>query len=186
MKPVFVAIGGGSGSGKSTLCARLQEDLGKDMVEVIHLDTYFFPNAGTNNRPESIDIDRAKADLEAIADGRSVTVTSRGREYNYQPRPIVIVEGHLVLTFPEILELFDLTVYIDMEAQERIMRRIERNVAAGRELAEITAWYRKDAQGNHWKFIEPTKQDADIIIWGECTPRRLRVLRKLLLSFVQE
>ena len=184
MKPVFVAIGGGSGSGKSTLCQLLQAKLGSDVLEVVSLDRYFYPDATTNNRPECIQADKARADLASLRDGKTVSFTSRGRQVTYRPRPLIIVEGHLVLSIPELQDFFDLTIYVDMEPQERIMRRIERNVAAGADLNQVIAWYRQDAQPGHWECIEPTKQEADLILWGNWTERRVEKVSRVLLSLL--
>ena len=89
-----------------------------------------------------------------------------------------------MLSIPELQDFFDLTIYVDMEPQERIMRRIERNVAAGADLNQVIAWYRQDAQPGHWECIEPTKQEADLILWGNWTERRVEKVSRVLLSLL--
>lgn len=178
----MVGVAGGTSAGKSSLCTALQQELTSDLVTLIRLDAYFFADAETNNRPEAIDIEKLLADLAALKQEQIVTHTSRGKTYTYEPRPIIIIEGHLVLTFPELVEQLDLTIFVDMDVEERILRRIERNVAAGMDLGSIISWYRKDVKENHWEFIEPTKKEADLIVWGEITPRRVKILADILRS----
>ena len=183
MKPVFVAIGGAPDRARA-LCVSCCRQVGFRCAGGCFLDRYFYPDATTNNRPECIQADKARADLASLRDGKTVSFTSRGRQVTYRPRPLIIVEGHLVLSIPELQDFFDLTIYVDMEPQERIMRRIERNVAAGADLNQVIAWYRQDAQPGHWECIEPTKQEADLILWGNWTERRVEKVSRVLLSLL--
>lgn len=182
MEQLIVGIAGGTSAGKSSLCTALEKELTSKAVTVIHLDWYFFPEAKTNNRPEAIDINQCLTDLASLRQGKTVTRTSRSNTHVIEPRPVIIIEGHLALTFPELVEQFDLTIFVDMDVEERVLRRIERNVGAGMELSNVISWYRKDVRENHWEFIEPTKRQADLIVWGEITPRRVRVLADILRS----
>jgi len=186
MDTVLVGVGGGTGSGKSTLCRALQDKLGKEMMYLIHLDTYFRQDRLTRNRPEAIDIERLYADLERMQNSGNVLPGVNGRPPGSTTAPLVVIEGHLTLAFPKLVERLDLSIYIDMETEERVLRRLERNVRAGSTLDDVVSWYRKDARDNHYLFIEPTKQVADLILWGDITPRRIEVVAGLLRHLVIE
>jgi len=171
----LVVVAGGTGSGKTTLCSKVKEVLG-DKLCLISLDNYFYRDADSNNRPDSIDIERLLRHLDLLTSGKAVSWRSR----NYEPSPITLVEGHLALTFPRLVEDLDLSIFVDLDAEERTLRRLERNMAEGREFEEITDWYRGDVKENHWRYIEPTKKKADLIMWGEINSRRVQVLANIL------
>ncbi len=179
MAILLVGVGGGSGSGKTTLCRALQKELGADKVSIIGTDWYMTRDVGSHNRPEAIDEKRLLKDLDLLSQGKTIV---RGRRLA-EPAPIVLIEGHLVFCLPHLVEKLDLKVFIDMDPEERLLRRISRNVLqAGLELEGVVDWYRKDVQANYWEFIEPTKKMADLIIWGDGDPRKAKLLGAFLVS----
>ena len=180
MQVFLMAIGGGTGAGKTTLANTLQEQLGTEQVSILHTDTFFRAGSSTHNRPECIDEPQLQKAVCALRRGEAAHIPARGNrpERIVEARAVTVVEGHLSLCFPWLLELVDLSIYVDMDDEERLLRRIERNVGQhGQEINSVTSWYRQDVLHNHRRFTAPTKAAADLILWGDWNPRRLsRVL----------
>jgi uridine kinase len=165
MGAFVIGIGGGSASGKSTIAEQLSKRLAPLSVEVINQDRYFWDGArlprhqtrdgsrdwADHNHPESFDTDRLQCDLSAAREG---------------PADVVILEGILVLWDPRIRELMDLKLFVEAEADERIVRRIRRNVARGHNLDGICDFYLDSVRYRHREFCQPTKAYADIVIPG--------------------
>ncbi len=164
--PAFViGIGGGSAAGKTAVAEQLRESLRPLDVEVINLDRYFrssdelprhaAPASGRSwpdhNHPDSFDFLRLKEDVaSACRSGAAV----------------VIVEGILVLHDPELRQMMGLKLFVDAPADERIVRRIRRNLAWGYDLDEICDFYLDSVRYRHEEFCQPTSREADIVIPG--------------------
>ena len=165
-KPYVIAIAGCSGSGKSTLSQKLLNDLKDDYrVELLATDRYFnrplpkmiSPLSGLEyddyNCPESLNFEKYYEDVNALISRDDLD--------------IVILEGLTVLYFPELLELEDLKIYIDLDPEIRMYRRIVRNMKAGRgSMEEIADFYLNSAKYSETKYFLPTKLNADIILGG--------------------
>ncbi len=165
MAAFVIGIGGGSASGKSTIAALLAERLAPLRVEIINQDKYFLPadqlprhasRDGSrewpdHNQPGSFDFARLRADLRAA------------REAGAQ---VLIVEGILVLYDEELRSLMDLKLYVEADADERIVRRIRRNVERGYSLDDICDFYLDSVRYRHQEFNAPTKAYADLVIPG--------------------
>ncbi len=158
-----IGIGGGSGSGKSELAQRLRARLHPLRVRVINQDAYFLPASALpthrarrsgrvwpdHNHPDSFDFARLRTDLRAARQGDA---------------DVVIVEGILALHDPALRALMDLRVFVDCEADERVLRRLLRNVAAGCDFAEACEFYLDSVRYRHREFCEPTRAHADLIL----------------------
>jgi uridine kinase len=182
---LLIGIGGGTGAGKSTLVTALQERIGADHVSILRTDAFFRPGTTTNNRPESIDEEQLRTAVYALRQGEPAHVPARGQRpaYNVEPRRINLVEGHLCLTFTWLAEMVDLSIYVDMDDEERVLRRVERNVNQhGLDLGNVISWYRQDVLHNHRAFTAPTKTVADLILWGEWSERRLSRIVQIIKS----
>ena len=164
--PAFViGLGGGSASGKSTLAARLQERLQPLRVLVINQDRYFHETARLpkhaspdgvrewpdHNQPGSFDFPRLRADLRAAREGED---------------DVVILEGILVLHDDELRAQMDLKLFVEADPDERIVRRIRRNVARGYQLDEICDFYLDSVRYRYREFCEPTCVHADLVLPG--------------------
>lgn len=164
--PAFViGIGGGSASGKSTIAERLRRRLQPLHVELINQDRYFHesdhlprhasPDGARiwpdHNQPGSFDFARLRADLQEVRDGCA---------------DVVIVEGILVLHDPELRALMDAKLFVDADPDERIVRRVRRNVARGYQLEEICEFYLDSVRYRHREYCEPTRAYADLVIPG--------------------
>jgi uridine kinase len=160
-----IGIGGGSASGKSTVAKELASRLMPRRVTVVNQDRYFWetsllPRAGSPdggrewpdyNQPASFDFARLRADL---------------REMKGSAADVVILEGILVLCDEELRELMDLKVFVDADPDERIVRRIRRNVARGHDLDGICDYYLDSVRYRHQEFCEPTRAYADLVVPG--------------------
>ncbi|HET7559156.1 MAG TPA: AAA family ATPase [Limnochordia bacterium] len=175
-----IGIAGGSGAGKSTLARALAEALG-ERVTLIHLDTYFLPGSPTMNRPEAIDPAQVAADLDRLAAGETVVrAARRGGELRYEPRPLVLLEGHLLFCYPELVERLALRIWVEMDDDERVARRLGRVTGGGDDFKRAIDWYLSDAKPGYDRFIGPSKAQADLSVRGDGDPRRLALLLKLI------
>lgn len=171
-------ICGGSGAGKTTLTRHLLERLGPDQVSVIAFDAYYRDQGHLTpaerslvnyDHPDSLDHERFAADVEALRMGESIaspvydfaTHTRTGDVTMIEARPIVIVEGILLLSFAEIAEHLDLAVFIDVPEQVRLERRIRRDVAErGREADDVRRQFAETVAPMHDTFVEPFRHRA--------------------------
>ena len=181
MNCIMIGIAGGSGSGKSTFTNRLKKEFG-DQVTVIYHDNYYRSNDGipfevrqkvNYDHPDAFETDLLIAHLKALRRGESVQCPV----YNYaehnrsqetvelRPSRIIIIEGILVLENPELRSLFDIKIYVEADADERILRRIIRDVKErGRHVEDISEQYLTTVKPMHYLYVEPTKALADIVI----------------------
>lgn len=181
MNCIMIGIAGGSGSGKSTFTNRLKKEFG-DQVTVIYHDNYYRSNDGipfevrqkvNYDHPDAFETDLLIAHLKALRRGENVQCPV----YNYaehnrsqetvelRPSRIIIIEGILVLENLELRSLFDIKIYVEADADERIIRRIIRDVKErGRHVEDISEQYLTTVKPMHYLYVEPTKALADIVI----------------------
>ena len=182
MNNLIIGIAGGSGSGKTTLAIRLKERFGEDEVRLISHDSYYkrhdeLPFAErcklNYDHPDAFDNDLLIEHLRELKAGRAIDCPvydyanhNRSSEVQHiEPAPVLIVEGILPLAEPELCKLFDYKIYVDTDADERILRRILRDVKErGRSLDSVITQYRATVKPMHEAFVEPSKRNADIII----------------------
>lgn len=171
-------ICGGSGAGKTTLTRHLLDRLGTDQVSVLAFDAYYRDQGHLTpadrslvnyDHPDSLDHERFAADVEALRSGRSIAApvydfashTRTGDVSIVEARPIVIVEGILVLSFAEIADHLDLAVFIDVPEKVRLERRIRRDVAErGREPDDVRRQFAATVAPMHDAFVEPFRHRA--------------------------
>ena len=165
MMAFVVGIGGGSGSGKSVIADRLRQLLSPLSVEIINQDRYF-RHRDALPRHRSPDSERVWPDYNHpysfdVHGLRSALQRERG-----QRADVVIVEGILALHDGELRSLMDLTLFVETDADERIVRRIRRNVAAGHNLDDICDYYLDSVRHRHREFCQPTRRHADLVVPG--------------------
>lgn len=181
-KPFLIGLAGGSSSGKSTVSERLAELAGEEHLALIKLDSYYVRatdepmeqrRARNWDHPDAFDWPLLNDHLAALSAGASVPVPvydyanyDRSDEVRMvQPAQIVVVEGILVLWEPVLRERFDLKIFLDTDADLRIIRRIQRDVKErGRTLDSVITQYLDTVRPAHEQFIEPSKRHADVII----------------------
>ena len=166
MNNLIIGIAGGSGSGKTTLAIRLKERFGEDEVRLISHDSYYkrhdeLPFAErcklNYDHPDAFDNDLLIEHLQELKAGRAIDCPvydyadhNRSSEVQHiEPAPVLIVEGILPLAEPELCKLFDYKIYVDTDADERILRRILRDVKErGRSLDSVITQYRATGQAH--------------------------------------
>lgn len=182
MNNLIIGIAGGSGSGKTTLALRLKERFGENEVRLISHDSYYkrhdelpFEQRCQLNydHPDAFDNDLLIQHLEQLKSGQAIdcpvydyTIHNRSDQVQHiEPAPVLIVEGILPFVEPDLCRLFDYKIYVDTDADERILRRILRDVKErGRSLDSVIAQYRTTVKPMHEAFVEPSKRNADIIV----------------------
>ncbi len=179
---LIIGIAGGTGSGKTTVVNTIVDELQHEEVEVISQDSYYRDTSNLSydertkinfDHPKSIDFELLANHLRELRAGKPIQQpvysfkehNRTGETIEIQPRKVVIVEGILILTHPEIRELFDIKIYVHADSDERLIRRLKRDIAdRGRDLEEVLWRYQTTLKPMHQQFIEPTKEFADIII----------------------
>lgn len=184
MKNTFViGIAGGSGSGKSTFSRRIKECFGED-VTYISSDNYYYQhdNLPIKQReklnydiPDAIEfslmcehINKLKAGEDVSGPVYDFSSHTRSREtICLKAKPIIVIDGILVFTYPELREMMDMKIYVHTDADERVLRRIRRDVVKrGRDIDGVIKQYLETVKPMHNLYVEPTKKYADVIING--------------------
>ena len=182
MKSIIIGIAGGTGSGKTTLTERLRDHFGADEVSVLNHDSYYKRHDElpyeercklNYDHPDAFDNDLLIQHLKELKAGRAIDCPvydyanhNRSNEVQHiEPAPVLIVEGILPLAEPELCSLFDYKIYVDTDADERILRRALRDVEErGRSMQSVVEQYLATVKPMHEQFVEPSKRKADIII----------------------
>ena len=176
-----IGIAGGTGSGKTTITRRLQQRF-SDNVSVIYHDNYYKAHndmtyderAKLNyDCPDAFDTELMVRDLTELRNGHSVrcpvydyTVHNRSdKTVLVNPSPVIIVEGILIFQDKRLCDLLDIKIFVDTDADVRILRRIVRDVRdRGRSLSSVVDQYLTTVKPMHEMYVEPSKRNADIII----------------------
>jgi len=181
-KPVLVGVAGGTGSGKTTVAKAIAERLGPDQLVHISHDSYYKDQShlppslrGKTNfdHPDALESSLMVEHLKALKRGEAVEIpqydfTTHMRmstKEHVSPKRIILVEGILIFSHPELLELLDIKIFVDTDSDLRFIRRLRRDVQErGRDVASIIEQYTETVRPMHEQFVEPSKRFADIII----------------------
>ena len=180
MSQLLIGIAGGTASGKTTL-AKILKDSFKDEVTMLRHDFYYFDKSHFEvdefninfDHPDSFQTELLIKHLKKLIEGKAIDRPVYSYKTNKRltkvkrvnPSPIIIVEGILLFHYPKLRELFDLKIYIDTDADIRLLRRINRDIKnRGRTFESVKEQYLSTVKPMHEKFVEPTKYKADIII----------------------
>lgn len=179
MKPRVLVMAGGTASGKTTLARRLVEALG-DRVLLLNHDRYYLdqpdPSVADFDHPSALETRLLVENLDALLAGRPAdlpiydfpTHRRQPEVERVAPRPLILVEGILVLSDPELRRRADLTVYVEAAADVRLARRVRRDAAKrGRTVTMILDRYLAMVRPAHLQFIEPCREGADLVLDGE-------------------
>ena len=182
MNTIIIGIAGGTGSGKTTLADKLVNSFGREDVSILRHDAYYKRHDDMTfeercklnyDHPDAFDNDLLEQHILALKEGESVempvydyTVHNRSDEtILVEPAPVIILEGILIFAEPALCDLMDIKVFVDTDADVRILRRIIRDVnERGRSLDNIIRQYLTTVKPMHEQFVEPSKRRADIII----------------------
>jgi uridine kinase len=179
---LIIGIAGGTGSGKTTVVHQIMNELPETEVGVLSQDAYYKENDNLSfeeralvnfDHPRAIDFELLVNHLKDLKEGKTIEqpvysfVTHNRTDDTVvtHPRKVMIVEGILILTNPELRDLFDIKVFVHADSDERLIRRLKRDIAErGRDMEEVLNRYQTTLKPMHQQFIEPTKAFADIII----------------------
>lgn len=188
-KICVLGVAGGSASGKTTIIKKIQEHFGEDIAVISHDNYYkahddmpFEERCKLNyDHPDSFESQRMAEDVSKLLKGRPIDMPT----YDYcnhnrakdtiriAPKTVIIMEGILILENRELRDLMDIKIYVDTDADERLIRRIKRDmIERARSIESIIAQYSNTVKPMHEEFVEPSKRYADIIIprGGENAP----------------
>ena len=169
MNNLIIGIAGGSGSGKTTLALRLKERFGEDEVRLISHDSYYKRHDELPFEDNALLIYH----LQELKAGRAIDCpvydysnhNRSDKVQHIEPAPVLIVEGILPFVEPELCAMFDYKIFVDTDADERILRRLVRDVKErGRSLDSVIEQYLTTVKPMHEAFVEPSKRNADIIV----------------------
>ena len=181
MESIIIGIAGGSGSGKSTFTNRIKNYFGDEVVVLYH-DNYYRRQDGipfekrvkvNYDHPDSLETDLMVEHLKMLKAGKVVDCpvydysqhNRSDQTIRIEPKPVILVEGILLLADERVRDLLDIKVYVEADADERILRRISRDVKErGRDLDGIIAQYLTTVKPMHYLYVEPTRAKADIVI----------------------
>jgi uridine kinase len=179
---VLVGIAGGTGSGKTSLATKIRERVGQERCLLIAQDSYYkdgstlspAAQAAINyDHPDAFDTPLLVDDLRDLKAGRPVpcltydhsTYSRRVMPDALTPKPVVLLEGILILAEEPLRRLMDIKLFIDTDADVRILRRLHRDIAdRGRTFDSVTRQYLGSVRPMHLEFVEPSKRYADLII----------------------
>lgn len=179
---LVIGIAGGTGSGKTTVVNKIVNDLPEDEVTVLSQDSYYKKNDGMTyeersrinfDHPKAIDFDLLIDHLKELKKGNVIeqpiySFASHNRvedTIKTHPKKVIIVEGILIFTNKALRDLMDIKLYIYADSDERLIRRLRRDIAErGRDINEVLQRYQDTLKPMHEQFIEPSKSYADIII----------------------
>lgn len=179
---LIIGIAGGTGSGKTTVVHQIMNELPHTEVGVISQDSYYKETSNLSfderalinfDHPRAIDFELLVKHLKALKAGETIdqpvySFIQHNRTddtVSTHPRKVMIVEGILILTNPELRDMFDIKVFVHADSDERLIRRLKRDISErGRDIDEVLNRYQTTLKPMHEQFIEPSKAFADIII----------------------
>ena len=191
---MFIGIAGGTGAGKTTVARRITD--GVDSVRVLPLDNYYRDRSTLSaeerarvnyDHPDAFDWELVREHLDSLADGEGVEMPQydferhvrTGETVHVAPGEVVVVEGILALYDEAVRERFDLRLYVETDADVRVLRRIERDVQErGRDLQGVIEQYLTTVKPMHEQFVRPTKRDADLVIPEGANEKAVALLRE--------
>lgn len=181
-RPILIGITGGTGSGKSTVAKAIFQSLSEKNILVIEQDSYYKDQSHlsyeervkTNyDHPLAFDTSLMITHLRELLLNKTINKpiydferhTRKKETITIQPRDIIILEGIMILDDPTLREMMDIKIFVDTDADVRIVRRIMRDIKSrGRSLDSVISQYLTTVRPAHLQFVEPTKRYADIII----------------------
>lgn len=182
MDTILIGIAGGTGSGKTTLANKLAYNFGVDEVSILRHDNYYKSHSDmpyeercllNYDHPDAFDTELLYEHIKMLKAGQAIPmpvydykIHDRSKEVVIvNPAPVIVLEGILIFAEPSLCELMDIKVFVDTDADVRILRRILRDIKEReRSLDEVIEQYLKTVKPMHEQFVEPSKRRADIII----------------------
>lgn len=199
-KPIIIGVAGGSGSGKTTVVNYICDHFGPKNILRLEHDSYYrdlkhmpFEERVLQNfdHPASLETELLIRHIEALRQGYPVEVpvydfeehTRKKETFSVTPTQVILVDGILIFSEPELLSLMDVKIFVDTDDDIRLLRRLKRDITQrGRSVESVLEQYEKYVRPMHLKFVEPSKRYADIII-----PRggKNQVAREMVISHIE-
>ncbi len=182
MKPLTIGVAGGTASGKTTVVRALMDAVGPERVAFLPHDAYYrdYRHLSLEDRasinwdhPDALETEFMVEQLRSLIDCRAIdrpvydfrTYSRLTRAERVEPRPVIIVEGILILAERDLRDLLDIKVYVDADADIRFIRRLRRDVGErARSVPSVIEQYLGTVRPMHLEFVEPSKRYADLII----------------------
>lgn len=182
MTPFLIGIAGGTGSGKTTVANAIVKRVGEERIAILSHDSYYrdfvdlpkdILDRQNFDHPDSLESELLVRHLKALKQGMVVEtpiydfkVHRRAAETRrVEPRKVILVDGILIYAEPELRKLFDVKIYVDTDADIRLIRRLKRDIAErGRSVESVVTQYESTVRPMHMEFVEPSKRYADLII----------------------
>jgi uridine kinase len=181
-KPCVLGVAGGTGSGKTTVARAILDGVGADRIALIEQDSYYRDvdwRSETEllhhnfDHPSALDNELLVSHIAALKAGHPIEVPiydfvrhrRTARTKRIEPQPVILLEGILIFVEPNLRELLDFKIYVDTDADLRLIRRLGRDMAErGRTVQDVLRQYLETVRPMHLEFVEPSKRWADIII----------------------
>jgi uridine kinase len=180
--PFLIGIAGGTGSGKTTVANAIVKRVGEERIAILSHDSYYrdfvdlpkdILDRQNFDHPDSLESELLVRHLKALKQGMVVEtpiydfkVHRRAAETRrLEPRKVILVDGILIYVEAELRKLFDVKIFVDTDADIRLIRRINRDIAErGRTLESVVSQYESTVRPMHLEFVEPSKRYADLIV----------------------
>ena len=182
MTPFLIGIAGGTGSGKTTVANAIVKSVGAERIAILSHDSYYrdfvdlpkdILDRQNFDHPDSLESELLVRHLKALKGGMVVEtpiydfkVHRRAAESRrVEPRKVILVDGILIYAEPELRKLFDVKIFVDTDADIRLIRRLKRDIAErGRSVESVVTQYESTVRPMHLEFVEPSKRYADLIV----------------------
>ncbi len=199
-KPLIIGVAGGSGSGKTTVVEHICRSLGQDRLLLLQHDSYYrdlkhqpFEERILHNfdHPASLETELLIRHVNALMKGYPIEVPKydfanhirKEATYAASPKEVILIDGILIFSEPELLKLMDVKIFVDTDDDIRLLRRLKRDInERGRSVESVIDQYQKFVRPMHLEFVEPSKRYADVII-----PRggKNKVALEMVISLIQ-
>jgi uridine kinase len=182
MQPLIIGVAGGTGSGKTTVAETIIERVGRERIALVQHDAYYRDQSGklpevrarvNYDHPDSLETPLMIEHLKQLRAGHPIempvydfsTHTRTLETRRVGPHPVILVEGILIFADPALREMFDVKVFVDTDADIRLIRRLQRDMEErGRNFESVITQYRETVRPMHLEFVEPSKRYADVIL----------------------